>query len=113
MANQISCPKCLSENVDIQVMQENKGSVTRTRTKSKYKEKGHGCLWWLVVGWWWIIDLFSWFFLFVPRLILRLFAAPFKKEKYIGNSTTISKTGNKIRYQRVCVCKDCGYYWKG
>ncbi len=45
------CPKCGSENVDVNVQQENNGSTTISKTKSKYKEKGHGCLWWLLVGW--------------------------------------------------------------
>ena len=107
-----TCPKCGSTDVDIQVMQESTGSVTKTRTVSKYKEKGHGCLWWLLIGWWWwIFDLFLWIFLFLPRLIMRLFAAPFKKKKYEGQSTSTATTKNKVRYRSVCVCKDCGYNW--
>lgn len=102
------CPRCGSENVDVQVFQENTGSLTTARTKSKYKEKGHGCLWWIFIGsWWWIFDLCLWIFAFVPRLLIQIF----KKKKYKGSSTTVEKTTNNITYRRVCVCKNCGHNW--
>ena len=42
------CPKCGSENVTDQVMQEQTGSKSKT-TK-------HGCMWQLCIGWWiWLI----------------------------------------------------------
>lgn len=106
------CPKCQSENVQMDTFQEQTGSKTVTRTKSKYKEKGHGIIWWLTVGWWWwIVDLCSWFMFFFPRLIVRIFAAPFKKKKYVGDSKTTSTTSNKIKYKTVCVCQNCGHKW--
>lgn len=46
------CPKCGSENVEVSVFQENSGSTTISKTTSKYKQKGHGCLWWLLIGSW-------------------------------------------------------------
>ena len=59
-----TCPKCGSDNITYQTFQENKGGKTVTRTKSKYKEKRHGCLWWGFIGWWWwIIEIFLWIFL--------------------------------------------------
>ena len=86
------CPKCGNDNVSVQTMSENLGTSTVTKTKSKYKEKGHGILWWLCIGWWWwMVDLCIWIVAFFPRLILRLFAAPFKKKKYTGSSTTVSE----------------------
>lgn len=61
MAN-VKCPKCGSNKIDFQIQQETK---TIIKTKSRYKEKGHGFLWWLLIGWWWwIVDLFLWFFCF-------------------------------------------------
>lgn len=108
----IFCPNCGSENVKKQVFQENRGSETITRTKSKYKEQGHGCLWWLMIGWWWwFVDLCLWIVAFFPRLILRLFAAPFKKKKYKGSSTSVTKTVNDISYRTVCTCQKCGHTW--
>lgn len=108
----IFCPRCGSEDVTKQVFQENKGSTTVTETKSKYKERGHGCLWWLLIGWWWwMVDLCLWTFFFFPRLIIRLFAAPFKKKKYKGKSTSVSKTVNDISYRTICTCNKCGNTW--
>lgn len=106
------CPVCGSEDIEQQVFQENRGSQTITQTSSKYKEKGHGCLWWLLIGWWWwAVDLFLWIFAFVPRLIIRLFAAPFKHKKYKGSETSVSKTINDISYRTVCKCRNCGHTW--
>ena len=106
------CPKCGSEDVSKQVFQENRGSRTITKTTSKYKEKGHGLLWWLLIGWWWwFVDLMLWIFAFFPRLVLRLFAAPFKKKKYKGKSKSVSTTVNDIAYRTVCTCQKCGNTW--
>lgn len=102
------CPKCQSENVQMDTFQEQQGSKTITRTKSKYKEKGHGLLWWLFIGWWWwMVDLILWICFFIPRLVLQLF----KKKKYVGTSTTVSKTNNRVDYKTVCVCHNCGHKW--
>lgn len=102
------CPKCGSEQIDVQVVQENLGGKTITRTKSKYKEKRHGLIWWLCIGWWWwIIDLMLWICIFPIRFLVQIF----KKKKYVGSSNTISATKNKIQYRSVCVCKSCGHNW--
>lgn len=104
----MNCSKCGSTNIDIQVFQENQGSVTTSKTTSKYKEKGHGCLWWICIGWWWwIVDLCMWFCFFIPRLVLQLF----KKKKYKGSASTVSTSQNIIVYRRICTCKDCGHTW--
>ena len=109
----MNCPKCGSGNVSINTFQEDHGAVTTSRTVSKYKEKGHGCLWWLLIGWWWwIVDLFSWIFLFIPRLILHLFASPFRKKKYKGTSSTVSSTVRNITYKTICTCQNCGHSWE-
>lgn len=106
------CPVCGSEDITQQVFQENSGSRTITQTTSKYKESGHGCLWWLCIGWWWwFVDLWLWVFAFWPRLILKLFASPFKKKKYKGKETSISTTVNDVTYRTVCTCKNCGHTW--
>lgn len=99
----VKCPKCGSNNIDFQVQRE---TETIIKTKSKYKEKGHGFLWWLLIGWWWwIVDLLLWIFLFLPRVLLHIG----RKKKYVSNST--STTEAKVKYKTVCVCKDCGYNW--
>ena len=65
----LTCPRCRSNNVSVQVVQENRVGTTTTRTKGSIKEKGHGLLWWFIIGWWWkIVDLFIWFFALIPSL---------------------------------------------
>ncbi len=81
----MNCPKCGSENVNIQ-----------TVTDSKLVNAHHGCLWWLCVGWWWVP--IKWLFLTIPALIFKIFGH--KKQKIKQN-----------RYS-VYVCQNCGYQWK-
>ena len=105
----ICCPQCGSRDVSTSVYQENKSGRTFTKTKSRYHEKGHGCLWWLLIGcWWWIFDLMFWIFFFPIRLVIQLF----KKRKYSGNSSSVTHTQNKVTYQTVFLCKSCGHNWK-
>lgn len=79
----MNCPKCGSENVIIQ-------AVTSVREKPK-----HGCIWWLLIGWWW--EAFLWLFLTLPRLIVALFGGRRKR--------IVSKTHTEA------VCQNCGYRW--
>ena len=93
----------------MQVFQENLGSRTVTKTKSKYKEKGHGCLWWILIGsWWWIFDMLLWIFAFIPRLLLRIG----RRKRYTGRSTSRTVTSNKVEYATILVCKSCGHRWE-
>lgn len=104
----LRCPKCGSENVTVQVFQEEAGTTTISKTRSKYKEKRHGCLWWLLIGWWWwIIDLLLWIFLFPVKLI----QAVTRKRKYKGKSTTVSQSTNELKYRTMCICGNCGHSW--
>ena len=105
----LRCPNCKETSVEISIYKEDQGTVTKSKTSSKYKEKGHGCLWWLLIGWWWwIIDAFLWVFMFLPRLVAQLL---FHKKKYVGKSKTNTNTVNVIGYRKVCLCKNCGYSW--
>ena len=109
----IVCPSCGSYHVTLSQVQENQGTVQTSHTKSKYKEKGHGILWWLLIGWWWwIVDLCIWLVAFVPRLILRIFAMTFKKKKYKGSSNTVSVSKNIVAYKTLALCQNCGYGWE-
>lgn len=103
------CPKCGGTNVLVNTVSENLGSTSVSTTQSKYKEKGHGCLWWLFIGsWWWIIDLLMWIFLFIPRALLHAG----RKKRYVGKSTTVSNSMNHIVYKTICTCQSCGNAWK-
>lgn len=81
----MKCPKCESENVQVQVINE-----------SKLVTKHHGVLWWLCVGWWWIIV--KWIILTIPALIFAIFVG---KRKKIVNTTS-----------KIYVCQSCGNTWK-
>lgn len=80
----MKCPKCGSENVTVQVV-----------TETELKEKKHGAIWWLCVGWWWIP--IKWLVFTLPALIIAIF----KPKKY--------KT--KTHSKKVAVCNNCGKSW--
>lgn len=81
----MTCPKCGSPNVSVQVVNE-------AQLKTKHK----GVLYWLCVGWWWLP--IKWLFLTLPALIIKIFRP---KKKQIKN---IQRT--------MCVCQTCGYTWE-
>jgi predicted nucleic-acid-binding Zn-ribbon protein len=78
------CPKCGSENVNIQMV-----------SSTTIKEKHHGIIWWLLFGWYWVP--IKWIVFTIPALIFKIFAP--KKYK-IKNET-----------HSVCVCQNCGHTW--
>lgn len=77
------CPKCKSENVNVQVVNEVK------------IKKGHGFIWWICIGWWWVPC--KWFFFTIPALILAIFGH--------------RKTTVKNKQVSKCVCQACGNVW--
>ena len=82
---QLICPKCGSNNVNIQAV-----SIT--------KNKGKGVGWWiyfLCIGW--FIELMLWFFLTIPRLIMAM----------IGKNKKV-----KTVVKSVAVCQNCGNQFK-
>lgn len=79
------CPKCKSENVNVQVINE-----------VEIKKKHHGVLWWIFVGWWWLP--IKWLCFTLPALIFKIFGR--KKQKVVNKQKT------------VCVCQNCGNRWE-
>lgn len=77
----MTCPKCGSENVNVQVVQD-----------IKVKDKHHGIIWWICIGWWWIPC--KWLFLTLPALIFKIFGH--KKQKIVTKEKTVG------------VCQNCG-----
>lgn len=78
------CPKCNSNNVNIQVVNE-----------VKLKNAHHGIIWWLCIGWWWIP--IKWLCFTLLALIIKIFSH--KKQK------AVNKTVKKA------ICQDCGHTW--
>lgn len=107
-SNGMVCPRCGKANVSVQVVQENHGGATVTKSKGTMKEKRHGLFWWLFIGWWWwAVDLCLWIFVFPLRLVAQLF----KKRDYKTNSTSVAVTSNRITYKKICTCQNCGNSW--
>ena len=79
------CPKCNSENVTVQVVNE-------VHMKNQHK----GILWWLIVGWWWVP--IKWVVFTLPALILAIFGH--KKQKAVNKKKTMG------------ACQQCGYTWE-
>lgn len=80
----MKCSKCGSENVTVQLTAE-----------TNLKQKHHGVIWWLCIGWWWLP--FKWLFLTLPALIVKIFSPKKYKTK------TITKKN--------AVCHACGHSW--
>lgn len=80
----MKCPKCGSENTNIQMVSE-----------SQLKTKHHGVIWWLLWGWYWVP--LKWLFLTIPALILKLFGH--KRQKIV------------TKHKKMAVCQDCGNSW--
>lgn len=79
------CSKCKSENVNIQIINE-----------QKLVTKHHGFLWWLCIGWWWVP--IKWLCFFWIALIFKIFGVGGRKK--IKNKTV-----------KKAVCQDCGHIW--
>ena len=82
----VTCPKCKSENVSIQVI-----------TESKLVNAHHGFIWWICIGWWWIC--IKWLIFTLPALIFKIFGIG-KKKKIVNES------------HKEAICQSCGYSWK-
>lgn len=81
----MKCPKCESENVNVQMV-----------TESKLKTKHQSILYWILIGWW--LEIILWLFLTIPRLLAAMFGH--KKQKLV------------TKHKSVAVCQNCGYNWK-
>ena len=108
----MTCPKCGSENVDVQLVQETTGKTTKTKSKTKsVSQKGHGCLWWICIGWWWwMIDMLFWCVAFIPRLIIQSLKG--RKDKTRSTTKTVSNEKIRTVYRSMCICHDCGHHWE-
>ena len=87
----IICPRCHSQNVNVQMVSE-----------QKLVKQRHSILYWLIIGWWWnpIIWFVKWFFFTIPALIFKLFGIGGKKRQIV---TT---------HKSMAVCQNCGHHWE-
>jgi hypothetical protein len=80
-----NCPKCSSNNVNIQMLNE-----------THLKRRHRSLISWLLFWWW--IELLLWIILTIPRLLIALFMP--KRHKTV----TVTK--------KIAVCQNCGNSWK-
>ena len=80
----MTCPKCGSENVDVQLV-----------TTTEEKKKRHSILWWIFVSWW-LIPI-KWLVFTLPALISKLFSR--------------KRTKTVVHNASVALCKSCGHNW--
>ena len=80
----MKCPVCGSENVNVKIV-----------TETELKDKHHGVVWWLCIGWWWLP--IWWLCFTIPALIIKIFAP--KKQKL------------KQHHKSMRVCQNCGHKW--
>lgn len=105
------CPKCKSDNVKVESVQENIGttSITRTSYKSTVKiKKDHGFFWWLLIGWWWWIFKLPFVILLWPFNALRRVLNRGRVMKSRGTTESV----NHIVYKTICTCQNCGRTWE-
>lgn len=96
----INCPRCKSDNVIIQ-RERNYDFGARTNTVViKQAKKSKGCLYWLVIGWWW--QPFYW--LCIGWWWHLLFGGRNRGGLNFGINKSINAT--------VAVCQSCGHSWK-
>lgn len=81
----MTCPKCGSDKVNIQIASE-----------TKIKKKRRGLIYWLCFGW--LLEMILWLFLTLPMLIIKIF----KPKKYKAKTT----------HKAMCVCQACGNSWE-
>jgi len=81
----MNCVKCGSERV-----------VVQTVPVQELKEKRHGLVYWLLIGWWW--EPIAWLFLTLPKFIITIF----KPKRW--RTRTVMHT--------VAACQNCGYSWE-
>ena len=78
------CPRCGSDRVLVTVVENH------------YQVRDyHGCLWGLLVGWWWVP--IKWI-CFTGYALLAKLLLP-------------ARTRTVRRDRTVCVCQSCGYHW--
>jgi len=84
----MTCPKCKSNNVNVQLSNE-------VFTKRQHRS----LISWLLFWWW--FELILWIFLTIPRFIIFVISLLFGGRRKIVTKTT-----------KHAVCQDCGHDWQ-
>jgi len=105
-----TCSKCGSDNISYQ--REQTASFGGSFHKFGGGKSGHGCLWWLFVGWWiWIFWVFKFMFDVILACCTLGLSLLFRRKRNSGiNGGAI--IANKSINRTMAVCQNCGHSWK-
>ena len=92
------CPKCGKNHITYQREQTSTLGAGTNTVVIQEQQRSKGCLYWLLIGWWWKP---VWFICFGWLKLL------FGGRKRSGLNIHTNKTFNST----VAVCQDCGYSW--
>ena len=93
------CPRCQSQVVSIQNIQTGSIGAAQNTVVIQPARRSHGCLCWLMIGWWWkpiwfICVGWWWRLLFGGR-----------------RKGGVNFSANKIINKKVAICQSCGFQW--
>lgn len=94
------CPKCGGTNISFQREQTASVGAGTNKVVIQQAKKSQGCLYWIVIGWWWRPIRFICFDLWKSLF--------FGGKKRGGLNFHADKTINRT----VAVCQNCGHSWK-
>lgn len=80
----LTCTQCGSENISVQLI-----------NKQELHHDKPGCLWWAIIGWWWVPV--KWIFLTLFAILLKVLRP---KNKLV----------NRVEAHKVC--NNCGHHWQ-
>jgi len=87
------CPKCGSDNVRVE---------QKAKNISVKMKRGNGCLWWLLLGWIYLIYVMCvWLFKAMYFCFIGWWVAIIKKHNEKAGANTV-----------VCLCQNCGNKWE-
>lgn len=103
--NQRTCPKCGGTNISYQ--RETVGNIGGSFHSFSHNKK-HGCLYFLIIGWW--IWIFKFIFGILKIIMTGGLSLLFRKNKNKTTGKTIS--ASKSINRTVAICQNCGNTWK-
>lgn len=94
------CPRCGSENIIYQREQTGNIGAGTNKVVIQPAKKSKGCLYWLLIGWWWK----PMYWLLIGWWWRLLFGG--------GIRSGLNFNANKSLNRTVGVCQNCGHTWK-
>ena len=93
------CPNCGSTNISVQLIDNATVGASQNKVVVVEPKKSKGCLYWIVIGWWWVL---------ISKPISWLFHTFFGGKTRSG----VNLSANKIIHKKMAICQNCGHSWK-